>query len=410
MINPFDPAFLANRHEGYRRLREDAPILPIDLPTGRLWLLSRYEDVARVVKESAGRVKAPGHNRPPKHFNDGAAAMLWKHQVVLADPPDHTRLRKLAMPAFRQDRLKALEGKVRTSVEKRLAELAGRDEVDIVAEFASFVPASTIMHVMGLPDEDWGPLLSRVPDFLHVFSPVPLPPEIAERANDACAFYIDYFGKLVDRRMGQPGDDIVGALITAYEDGDRLSRDELIAMLQSFLNAGYETTMSALGGGLFGLLSHEDQREAVRADPSGSAEAAFDEMLRWDAPVHFVMRYLPEPLTLHGVTIPAGEPILLALASANRDQRRFVDPDRFDLNRTDRQYMTFGGGRHFCLGAPLAKMEAKIALELLFKHFPGITLANASAPERQPHLLFPAVKALSVKLGMPARQAEDVTP
>lgn len=395
MFNPYDPAFLADRYPTYRKLRDEAPVLEMPFGATTLYVLSRYEHVSKVLKNGPARVREsdePASN----HLGDGRAAWFNKMQLVLMDPPHHTRIRALVAPSFNPDTIATLTPFVEDLIEKRLDWMAERDEIDLIADYAAYIPASTITHILGIPHDEWPKVIGLVQDFLYQFSPFPLDAATLAKCDSACDFYHEYFGRYIDARRDDPPGGIVGALFAAEEAGDRLSRDELIMLLHTFLNAGYETTMSALGAGVHGLLTQRDQWRKLCATPHNTG-MMFEELLRWEAPVHFVRRFLADDLTIEGVTIRADQPVLLALASANRDERKFERPDAIDGDRPAIQHLSFGGGRHFCIGAPLAKLEARLGLAGLARRFPNMELIDANV-EREPNLLFPGIKSMRVRL------------
>ena len=397
MFDPITLAGQADRYPLYRQLRDDAPALKFEMGPISAWLLTRYSDVSGLLKRPDARVKPPGGLGSPAGLGSGPAAIMFDAQMVMSDPPVHDRLRRLAMPAFTAQVIASLKTWIEDLVEKRVEDLAEMEHFDLVGDLATYVPGSTILHILGIPAADWEPLISRVPAFLFAFSPFPITNEQRTICDEACQFYFDYFGAVVDERRKAPGDDIVGRLITAHDRDERLSRLELLAILNAFLNAGYETTMSALGTGVWAMLSQGDPWAALCANP-GLAPLALEETLRWDPPVHFLFRYPDIDLTVEGQTIRAGEPVLLGLASANRDERRFQDPDRIDISRKDNAHVTFGGGRHFCIGAQLAKLEARTTLAALARRMPKLELIETHL-DRQISLMFPAIKRLRVRAG-----------
>jgi cytochrome P450 len=393
----FDPAQLAampDRFPAYKMLRDQAPVFKAEMGPVTAWVLTRYDNVSRLLKDPDARVKPVGMEGAPAGLGS-AAQRMFDAQLVLSDPPDHDRLRRLASPAFTKQSIEPLQQWITTLVQAKVDELAQQESFDLVGDLAAFIPGSTILHILGVPTSDWEPLISRVPGFLHFFSPFPINAEQRAACEEACQFYIDYFGAIIDERRNAPGDDIVGRLIAAHDQDERLSRDELLAILHAFLNAGFETTMSALGAGVWGLLSQGDPWQQLCADPS-LANAALDETLRWEAPIHFVRRYPVEDLTIDGTTIAAGDAVLLCLASANRDERQFDNPDVIQIDRPAKAHVTFGGGRHFCIGSQLAKLEARIALTTLAERLPRLELIDEK-PERQANLLFHAIKQLRVR-------------
>lgn len=397
IFNPYDPAFLADRYPTYRKLRDEAPVLALPFGDTTVYVLSRYDDVAKVLKTGSARVRK-SDELGSSHLGNGRAAWFNELQLVLTDPPNHTRMRTLVAPAFNPKTIASLTRFVEELVERRLDWMETQEEVDLISDYAAFIPASTITHILDIPEKEWPRVIGLVQDFLFQFSPFPLDASTLARCNAACDFYYDFFGQYIDDRKGSPPNGIVGAMFDAEDAGDRLSRDELIMLLHTFLNAGYETTMSALGSGVFGLLSQPDQWQNFAAQPE-NASSLFEELLRWEAPVHFVRRFLAAPTEISGTVIEADQPVLLAVAAANRDERRFPDPDAIKIDRVDVQHLSFGGGRHFCIGAPLAKLEARIGLEGLARRFPNMELIDQQV-EREPNLLFPGIKSMRVKLNV----------
>ncbi|NWA28611.1 cytochrome P450 [Pseudomonas gingeri] len=395
MFNPVEFVRLRDRYPTYREMRDNTPVIKVENGHAPNWILTRYEDVSLLLKNPQARVKPAGG--APAWLGNGAAAAMFDAQLVLTDPPNHDRLRRLVSPAFTVQALRPLESWIHEMVNNRVEELAGRDSFDLVNDLASFVPATTILHILGVPSTDWEPLISRVPAFLHLFSPFPIMEEQREACEAACQFYIDYFDNIVKDRWSNPGDDIVGKLISVHQQDPEFTRIELLSMLHAFLNAGFETTMSALGGGLFGMLSQGDPWKQLCEDPT-LAGAALEETLRFDPPVHFMRRFPVEDTNFSGIIIPAGDSVQVCLASANRDERKFSDPDRIDIHRADKNHVTFGGGRHFCIGAMLAKLEARTTLEAIARKLPNLELLDL-APERQEHLMFHAIKNLKVSTG-----------
>lgn len=394
MFDPVQFAAMHDRFPAYKMLRDQAPVFKAELGPVSAWVLTRYDDVSLLLKDPNARVKPLGMDGAPAGLGK-AAQRMFDAQLVLSDPPDHDRLRRLASPAFTKQAIEPLQQWITTLVEEKVDELAERDSFDLVSDLAAYIPGSTILHILGVPTTDWEPLISRVPAFLHFFSPFPIDAEQRAACEEACQFYIDYFGAIIDERRKAPADDIIGKLIAAHDQDERLSRDELLAILHAFLNAGFETTMSALGAGVWGLLRQGTPWRELCADPS-LANATLEETLRWEAPIHFVRRYPVEDVSINGITIAAGDAVLLCLASANRDERQFPDPDRIQIDRPAKAHVTFGGGRHFCIGSQLAKLEARIALTTIAKRMPKLELIDEQ-PERQANLLFHAIKELNVR-------------
>jgi cytochrome P450 len=394
--NPADPAFLRDRWTHYRAWRDREPVLEV-AGTGRpTVVLTRHGDVDEVLNDMTARV-TPNGRPEPEHLGDGAAAAMYRVRMVLNDPPNHTRLRRLATPAFSSKGVASLADGIAASVERRLDQIADEVEVDLVARFAAFVPAAVMCNILGIEMEPDGvELISRTADYANIFSPFPLDAQTFARCEDACQWYLDWFENFIEDRRRRGGSPMVDAMLHAEDDGDRLSTIELVGLLHAFLSAGYQTTMSTIGAGVYGLLSDRRQYEALRDDPS-LVPNAIEEVLRWDAPVHFARRYLTQPRELHGKTLEPGTEVLLCLAAANRDDRVFAEPDVLDVTRKNAaDHIAFGGGLHLCLGFRLARLEAGIALERLVRRFPRMQLLD-EVPRRRTQLVFPLVEQLRVR-------------
>jgi cytochrome P450 len=399
LFDPTSPAFYADRYGAYRRIRDEAPVLELPGPVPTV-LVSRYADVERVLRDHGVRMGPAGAGAPP-WLRTGAAADMYVGQMLFTDPPDHTRMRRVTSPAFRPRTVATLRDDVGAAVDARIAVLREMGEFDAVADLAEYVPAVAVCSILGIPESDWPTLIRGAVDFVGILSPLPLTDEQFERAERICRYYLDYFADLVADRRAHPrgADDFLTALIDAQAATGEMSENELLVTAHSVLNAGFETTMSALANGLQGMLSepapsHPTQWAALVADPELSA-AAVEECLRWEAPAQLLTRYAPEDLHLDGGTVPAGTAIVVAAAAANRDDRRFPDPDRFDLARTDRAHLAFSLGRHACIGAHLGRMELDIAFRKLAAAFPGLHLTGEGG-ERETNPVFPTLRRLQV--------------
>ncbi|MGW5050134.1 cytochrome P450 family protein [Actinokineospora sp. NPDC004072] len=366
--------FVQDPHGLYAQLREAAPVRRAQLP-GEMqgWLVTRYADVRAALadptlsKDYRGMVELV-----KRHYGDvpmdGFGAELASH-MLNTDPPDHTRLRKLVNRAFTTRRVEGLRERVHeitTSLLDAMAE--GPDEVDLLTAFAFPLPMTVICEVLGVPDDDR--------DDFRRWTGVLLSSAGPEEMQAASASMLEYLLKLIAAKRANPGEDLLTALCEASEDNDRLSETELVSMAFLLLVAGHETTVNLIGNGMLALLRTPDQRAALTADPT-LLPGAVEELLRHDGPINIAtLRYTTAPLTLSGVTIPEGEFVLLSLTSANRDPARFPNPDTIDVHRAPGAHLAFGHGIHYCVGAPLARMEAEIALGELLRRFPTLTLAT----------------------------------
>jgi cytochrome P450 PksS len=373
------PAFKANPYPFYARLRAEAPVWRATLRDRRTaWLVTRYEDVTRVLKDDAfakDKLNAMDSEQQAKTpWVPGFLKPLERNMLDL-DDPDHARLRALVSKAFTPRLIERLRGRIEELCEELLdameRERFRKGGTDLVAGYALPLPATVIAELLGVPAEDqtkfhlWSNRLVSVSSGRDML-----------RALPAALSFVRYLRKLVKRRRAVPEDDLITALIRAEEAGDKLSEDELLAMAFLLLVAGHETTVNLIASGTLALLEHPEQTERLRHDPS-LVKPAVEELLRYTSPVEIATeRYAREDVEIEGTTIPRGELVLAVLGSANRDERHFEDPNVLDLARDPNKHLAFGrGGVHHCLGAPLARMEGQIALNALLRRFPGARLA-----------------------------------
>jgi hypothetical protein len=354
--------FLADPYAYYAAIRASEPV-HYD-PVRKSWMLMRYDDVAAALKDDT-RLSAHQH---------GAQSML------VSDPPAHTRLRTLVSKAFTARAVAQLDARIRGIVEELLDAAAARGAVDAIADFAYPLPITVIAELLGVEPERR--------DFFREASQkiaVSLGPmadaAVAGRAIDGRNDLIAYFIDLIERRKGEPRDDLVSALIAAEDRGDILSVGELLAMLVLLLVGGHETTVNLIGNGLFALLRHPDQLELLRAEASVE-KTAIEELLRFDSPVQYTGRVARMDFELRGQRIRTGQGLRMILGSANHDPEMFDQPGRLDLTRDPCPHLAFGAGIHYCLGAQLARLEGRIAITSLIRRFPRLKLAVPAASLR----------------------------
>ena len=383
------PRFKADPYPFYARLRAEAPVFPVTVRVPdrrRAWLVTRYDDVSGVLKDSRfakdrRNLQSSGRStREP--WVPGFLKALQRNMLDL-DEPDHGRLRALVHRGFTPRLVEQLRPRVQALADRLVdaAERTGR--LDLVEGYALPIPATVIADLLGVPAED-----------RHRFHRWTSPIVAASTPRDflfALPFaflFARYVRSLIAQRRVAPRDDLMTALVQAEEAGDRLSTDELVAMVAILLIAGHETTVNLIASGALALLQHPDQLERLRQDPS-LVPAAVEELLRYTSPVEMATeRYAREPVEIAGTTIPAGDLVLAVLGAANRDEQRFDRPDSLDVAREPNRHLAFGQGAHYCLGAPLARLEGQIAFETMVRRLPRLRLDVPAAELRWRRGLF----------------------
>jgi cytochrome P450 len=389
--------YYQNPHGYFARMREEGPVTQVVLPYGeRAWLVTRYAEVRaaladpRLHKDWAGKLTEPGW------VPDEVTGYLNMH-MLNADPPDHARLRKLVSKGFTARRVAGLRPRVEAITASLLdplgPRLAAGEAVDLIEAFAFPLPVTVICELLGVPTRDQA-------EFRQWSDAVVSSGGEPGSFRAAATAMYHYFTRLVAAKRAQPADDLVSALVEARDSGDSLDDRELIAMLFLLLVAGHETTSNLIASGTLALLTNPAELDRLRADRS-LLPGAVEELLRYVNPLnHATDRFTLEPVEIGGVTIPAREWVLCVTSSANRDPERFGDPDRLDVGRDAGGHVAFGHGIHFCLGAPLARLEGEVAFGALLSRFPGLSLAaDPSSLRWRPSSLIHGLEALPVRLG-----------
>ncbi|MER5846583.1 cytochrome P450 [Streptomyces sp. NPDC002012] len=378
--------FTANPYPYYEKLRAAGPVHTIRTDEfERIWLVVGYGEGRaaladqRLGKEWQGLVDRPEGNDP-----------IFANMLEL-DAPHHTRLRKLVTREFTARRVEALRPRVQQITDELLDAMVPSGRADLVDALAFPLPMTVICELIGVPDLDRNTFRKLSNDVVT--------PSTPEQEREAVTAMGVYLAELIEDKRCSPGDDLMSALVrTRDEEGDGLSPDELVGMAFLLLVAGHETTVNLISNGVRALLHHPDQLAALRAD-FGLIGGAVEEMLRYDGPVETAtFRFPCEPVEIGQRVIPAGEPVLISLAGADRDPGRYPEPDRFDIRRDTQGHLAFGHGLHFCLGAPLARMEGRIAIRTLLERCPGLALdADAGEPDWLPGMLIRGVRELPVR-------------
>ena len=359
-----DPDFYAgDPFPAYRWLRAEAPVYWHDTPG--FWAVTRHEDVIAVSRDPASFCSSQG-----TMLADLTRPIMPRQSILYIDPPDHVKYRKLVQPGFSPSRLKQLEPRVRQLACTLAADIDTGTAVDFVDEFAARLPLLVIAEMLGVPASDRAQF-QRWSDLIIEVTTEQTPENMA-----ASVELLGYFAAVIAERRTQPRDDLISTLVSAEVDGERLEEFDLLMFCMTLLVAGNETTRNLLSHGALALATHPAQRAALAADP-GHIPAAVEEMLRWGSPITSFMRTATRDTTLRGQRIGAGERVLMLYAAANRDEAVFgPDAEDFRVSRDASRHLAFGFGEHFCLGAGLARMEARIAFEELLARFATIDLAG----------------------------------
>lgn len=394
---PNDPAVLADPFPLYARMRDEDPAHWS--PRLKAWVLTRYEDVKRVCLDSSmssDRLRPFFATLPaPEAAKMAELARYLTLWMVFRDPPEHTRLRRLAAKVFNVRSINALRPNIESLTAWLLDPLSERQEFDFIGDFAMPLPALVIMDMLGAPREELA-RLKRLSDEMALFiGSARDAPEKYERAGAATREMADLFRELISARRAAPQRDLLSELVALDDGGDRLSDDELVATCILLLFAGHETTTHHLANGMRALLRFPAELEKLRANPA-LAPAAVEELLRYDGPIGAQVRIVQEAQTLHGKALKPGERVFLLMNAANRDPRAFVDPERLDLSRNGVPHLTFGFGAHLCLGFPLARLEGQVALPAVLARWRRLELAS-EATEWMDSMVLRGMKAMPVR-------------
>jgi pimeloyl-[acyl-carrier protein] synthase len=400
-FNPLLPEFRDDPYPFYHRLRSEEPVHRSQMG---FWVLTRYADVAALLRDprmsndprnSAGGLRGM---QPPTVAGEGPSPdwVAEAPAIMFLDPPEHTRLRTLVNKAFTPQAVESLRPRIERIVAGALDRAVAAGGMDLVEELAYPLPLTIICEMLGVPEADRAAFRAWSPELVRLLDPV-LAQDALERAVRARLELGDYVRELVAVHRRRPAGNLLSALIAveegAVEGGARLSEDELVSMCMLLLLAGHETTASLIANAALALLRHPGQWARLVERP-GLADGAVEEALRYDSPAQFVTRAAMADIEVSGRRICRGDDVVLVIAAANRDPEQFLQPDRFDLERQDVRHLSFGGGAHFCLGAPLARLESRIALAGLASHLP--TLHLAGEPLRGDTLLLRGLRSLPV--------------
>lgn len=394
-FNVDDPAFIADPYPALGALREATPVFWNE--RSNQWVLTRFADVHETLRHRGlGRAYTHkythaelGHAEPDSRWADFHQHEAWS--LLCLEPPDHTRLRRLVAKVFTPRAVAALRPDIEGYSEELLDRCAELGTFDLLADYAQPYSVAVICSMLGVPREDTQLLLDWSHAIVKMYE-LSTTDEVRAAANQAAAEYIAYTRDLIAAKRSNPDGLLVSELVQVEDEGDTLTEDEIVSTTMVLLEAGHEATVNTLGNGVRALMKHP--AEWARLVEGGvDAKTAVEELLRWDAPLQLFERWVLEPgVEIAGRPMQVGDEVVMLFGSAERDPRRFDDPDRFDVGRGDTAHIGFGGGIHFCVGAPLARQELAVSLEGLVARFPNLSLADE--PEYQPTFVIRGLKQL----------------
>ncbi|MET8031438.1 cytochrome P450 [Streptomyces sp. NPDC005345] len=397
-FDPWDPAFVADPYPAYEELRARGRVHHYE-PTNQ-WLVPRHADVSALLRdrrlgrtyqhrfthEDFGRTAPPPEQEPFHVLND--------HGMLDLEPPDHTRIRRLVSKAFTPrtvERLKPYVEGLAGELVGRLVEAGGGD---LLTDVAEPLPVAVIAEMLGIPESDRAPLRPWSADICGMYELNPSE-EVAARAVRASVEFTEYLRVLIEARRKEPADDLISGLIAAHDAGDRLTEQEMISTCVLLLNAGHEATVNSTVTGWWNLFRHPAQLADLRADHT-LIPSAVEELLRYDTPLQLFERWVLDDIEIDGTTVPRGAEIAMLFGSANRDAEVFASPDTLDLSRAENPHISFSAGIHYCIGAPLARIELAASMSALLTRAPGLRLTEE--PVRKPGFVIRGLEGLEVEV------------
>ena len=398
VYDPRDPATINNPIPHLRRLQQSEPVYWSDVLRG--WVITRYEDVKRVLRNdnfSADRISPFFEAMPPEKQQPIKELIRYLNTwVAFKDPPEHTRLRQLMRTVFTPAAVAEMSGFIESAVDHLLAELEGKKQIDFIEKFAYPLPAMVILEMLGLPQSDMD-LLKDWSNKMQLFiGSATTSPHKYALAEEGAIQMAAYFREVIRDREQHPGSDMITKLLAIRDSDDTLTEDEVIGTSMLFLFGGHETTTNLIGNGIRALLLHPDQMSLLRDRPE-LIDSAVEEMLRYDGPTGASVRIVKESHQFHDKWLESGQRVFVMIHAANHDLEAFEQPDTFDITREPNHHLTFNYGAHFCMGAPLARLEGKIAMARLIKHFPNLRLSDSEC-EYMDTMVMRGVRNMSVEL------------
>jgi unspecific monooxygenase len=395
-FDPWDPAFVADPCPGYAELRGQGRVIHYEATDQ--WLVPNHADVSALLRdrrlgrtylhrfshEEFGRTAPPAEHEPFHTLND--------HGMLDLEPPDHTRIRRLVSKAFTPRTVEQLRPYVEQLAGELVERLVAAGGGDLLTDIAEPLPVAVIAEMLGIPEQDRAPLRPWSADICGMYELNPSE-ETAAKAVRASVEFSEYLHGLIAERRKRPGDDLISGLIAAHGEGDRLTEQEMISTAVLLLNAGHEATVNATVNGWYALFRHPEQLAALRADHS-LVPTAIEELMRYDTPLQLFERWVLDDIEIDGTTVPRGAEIAMLFGSANHDPAVFTDPGTLDLTRRDNPHISFSAGIHYCIGAPLARIELAASMRALLEKAP--TLALAAEPRRKPNFVIRGLEGLRV--------------
>jgi len=367
-LTSLDRAFRADPYPVMDKLRTMEPVHRDEVL--HRWVLTRHDDVSRIVSDRS-------MSADPRKALPGTYMELFRSDqpsILFLDPPDHTRLRGLVSKAFTPRAVERMAPRIQEIIDQLLGEVANGDGFDVIAAFAGPLPTIVIAEMLGVDPADRNDFKRWSDESVEAFNPV-LTDEARARVTAASDSMRDYLRNAIEARRAAPRDDLMSALIAVEESGDQLTTQEIVTMCALLLAAGNVTTTDLIGNSVYALLSHPGQLAALRDNPS-LIKNTIEEVLRFDSPVVETARIALSDMEIDGCPVAVGESILTLLAAANHDPSVYDSPSTFDIRRDDTHHQAFGGGIHYCLGAPLARLEAQLAISTLVRRFPSLRLTD----------------------------------
>ncbi|WP_261300723.1 cytochrome P450 family protein [Paenibacillus andongensis] len=371
------PEFKKNAHEIYNQLRQNDPLHEIAMPDGqRAWLSTRYDDAVQILKDDERFTKNLQSLSPEEY----AAIMpkkemdLISKQMLSSDPPDHTRLRSIVSKAFSPQMIENMQEEIQRITDDLIDRVQEKGSMEVIEDFAFPLPIIVISQMLGIPENDHHLFKKWSSDFINAANDR----NKMKEAFPSIQAFGRYIEELITERRKYPGSDLISMLIQAHDSRDKLTAEELSSTIWLLIVAGHETTVNLIGNGLLALLENSEQFRLWRGDPAFS-QSGIEELLRYYSPVEIATsRWARHDFTWHGKNIGKGDLIFVGLAAANRDPEQFENPNRLDITRKKNKHIAFGNGIHFCLGAPLARLEGKIALSTLLRRLPNLRIDTTS--------------------------------